>query len=533
MVAEPPHAPVASPTTGAVTSHASRMTDAEALMWNLERDPRLSSTFGTVLVCEGEIDLDRLRARLRSALAGLPRLTSRVAPPPGGLGNPSWQPDDDFELEHHVRAVSLPAPGTLAQLSEFTARLVQEPFDRTRPLWEFVVVSGLAAPGGPSARPAGPRPAPDLRSAPGDSALVMKVHHSIADGNAAVKMAEAYLDLEALPAWPAPPPGDPADAASPGPPSDAQRDAEQAGRPGCGTEHALDGVRGAVGWLVARNVRLGRRLAGEIGMAFADPERIPEALRLAGRGLASASTQLAPPDDAAHSTLWRARSRRQLELIDLPLEAVRRAAKALGGSLNDFFVAGTLDACVRYHERHDCPLEALTFTFIVSTRTDGSTAANAFTPSRATVDAASTDPATYFSRAQQAMAPGRSSARSGALFTSLAGLAGLLPTSAVTRLARSQAAAIDFATSNVRGAPFEVFVAGARVRRVYPVGPVAGTGFNLTLMSYNGQLGLGLHADPAAVHDPALLRDLLEDAYRDLIEAADEVAAARATEAAP
>ncbi len=104
----------------------------------------------------------------------------------------------------------------------------------------------------------------------------------------------------------------------------------------------------------------------------------------------------------------------------------------------------------------------------------------------------------------------------------VAGLTNLLPTSVTTRVARDQAARIDFATSNVRAAPFELYISGAKVLAPYPMGPVAGTAWNITLMSYNDSLLMGVHVDPVAVTDPGLLRSCLEEAYADLVLAGGE-----------
>ena len=92
------------------------------------------------------------------------------------------------------------------------------------------------------------------------------------------------------------------------------------------------------------------------------------------------------------------------------------------------------------------------------------------------------------------------------MMAGLAGVANLLPTSLVTGVARSQAARMDFATSNLRGAKVPLYISGARVEANYPFGPLAGTAFNITTMSYAGQLGMGLFVDPVAVEDPAGLR---------------------------
>jgi hypothetical protein len=95
----------------------------------------------------------------------------------------------------------------------------------------------------------------------------------------------------------------------------------------------------------------------------------------------------------------------------------------------------------------------------------------------------------------------------------------LLPRPLVVRLARQQVETVDFATSNVRAAPFDLYIAGALVTGNYPLGPIAGTAWNLTTMSYRGFLNLGLHVDAAAVAEPAELRDDIANAFDDLVAA--------------
>jgi diacylglycerol O-acyltransferase len=90
------------------------------------------------------------------------------------------------------------------------------------------------------------------------------------------------------------------------------------------------------------------------------------------------------------------------------------------------------------------------------------------------------------------------------------------PTSVITRLARQQAQTIDFATSNVKGSPVACYIAGAQLLEVYPIGPLGGVAFNLTLMSYLGSLDMALHIDTAAVEHPELLARHLQQAFKDL-----------------
>ena len=78
---------------------------------------------------------------------------------------------------------------------------------------------------------------------------------------------------------------------------------------------------------------------------------------------------------------------------------------------------------------------------------------------------------------------------------------------------------MDFAVSNVRGAPFPLFIGRARMEANYPVGPTGGTAWNLTLMSYDGMLDMGLNTDAGAVDDPAGLRDAIAAEFATLLAA--------------
>ena len=109
--------------------------------------------------------------------------------------------------------------------------------------------------------------------------------------------------------------------------------------------------------------------------------------------------------------------------------------------------------------------------------------------------------------------PALGNARAGAV----AGLGNLLPAPLLVRMVRQQTATVDFTTSNVRGAPFPLYVAGAEILANHPIGPLAGTAWNLTTMSVNGSLDMGLHVDVGAVDEPVLLRTCIESAFDELL----------------
>src|ERR1700730_5817164 len=93
-----------------------RLSDAEALMWMVERDPVLRSSFVSITLLDQPPDMDRFRRRMAAAARGIPRLRQRVINPPAIIGTPLWTEDQSFDLDYHVRHVALPEPGTERQL---------------------------------------------------------------------------------------------------------------------------------------------------------------------------------------------------------------------------------------------------------------------------------------------------------------------------------------------------------------------------------------------------------------------------------
>src|SRR3954451_7672053 len=86
------------------------MTDAEGLMWRLEREPAYSSNFATVTILDRPVEVERLRPRRRDGVGRVPRLRQRVMERPFGLP-PIWVDVPDVDFSHHIRHVALPEPG--------------------------------------------------------------------------------------------------------------------------------------------------------------------------------------------------------------------------------------------------------------------------------------------------------------------------------------------------------------------------------------------------------------------------------------
>jgi len=105
--------------------------------------------------------LDAVRALVEERLHLAPVLRQRLVEVPLGVARPYWTDDPSFELDHHLRELALPAPGSQEQLGDQVARLHRSALDRSRPPWELTVITGLAG---------------------GRVAVYTKIHHAAVDG---------------------------------------------------------------------------------------------------------------------------------------------------------------------------------------------------------------------------------------------------------------------------------------------------------------------------------------------------------------
>ena len=471
-----------------------RMTEHEALMWNIEKDPWLNASGTSLTLLDQPLDMTHLRRTLRAAIVRMPRLIERVVPGLGRLSTPAWAPDAEFDLDFHVREIDLSGAGDERGLFDLAARLYGEPLDRTRPLWRFVAIKGLAD---------------------GRGALYSMVHHVISDGIGQMRMAEMYQQLTRYE------------------PAPAEVDLEgfiakavassKVKESGGDTDSSIAKTAADTAMhLARRQLGIARRLAGEVVLWPADPNRMRDKLAKLGETTAATVTQLAPSDDdESHgSPLWTNRSRhRRLEHVSVPVATLKAIGEPSGASVNDVFLAGLAEGAHRYHADRDTPVQSFNSSFVLSTRTDAKAGGNAFTPVPVRLSGGPISLDQRLALVQQATAAARERSERTGGFSGLSGIANLLPTSVVTRAARSQGKRIDFATSNLRGAPIELYSAGAKVLRIVVMGPVAGTGANITAMSYNGNFEIGLFIDPEAITEPTAFRDYVAAAFADMAAA--------------
>jgi diacylglycerol O-acyltransferase / wax synthase len=455
-----------------------RMSDVDALMWMIEKDPLLRSTITWVVLFDQAMDRGRFHDAIERTTRMVPRLRQRVQAGALSFGPPRWETDPNFDLGFHVRFLGASGDGTLRDVLDLAEPIATSGFDRARPLWEIDVVEGLEG---------------------GRSALILKLHHAITDGVGGVELAMHLFDLDrnsadrgALPLAP------PVRATG-----QLQRWAEAVDRE---RRRSVDTAR--------RSMSTGALAAADV---LADPRGA--ALRVADT-LASAGRLLAPATQPLSDVLAARSLSVRFDTLRVPVAELKAAARTAGGKLNDAFVAGVAGGLRQYHLRQGSTVGTLRMTMPINIRTDetANIAGNKFAPARFPVPIDVDDPIERMRRIRGLVAQARDEPAL-SLAEPLSVALCRMPTSVTTSIFGSLLKGVDFVTSNVPGVPIPVFLAGARMEAQFPFGPRTGAATNITLMSYLDEAQIGINLDPAAVTEPEEFVECLRDGFAEVLKA--------------
>jgi WS/DGAT/MGAT family acyltransferase len=353
----------------------------------------------------------------------------------------------------------LAGTGTWDELMEEARRVSLTDFDRDRPLWELVLVEGLEG---------------------GRAALLLKLHHAIADGQATVLIGLNLVELGATP--------DPAEAEAPDAPAPVD-----VGAPEVSVADIVDNFRRGFG----AAERVGEAMVALARGTLTDP--VGTWTSVLGT-LASVGRFTAVPDGPLSPLMTERGTTYHFAAFDLPFASLRGAAKERDCSVNDAFMAAVGLGLERYHVRCGSVADELRFNVPISLRGDaGDTSAqasNAVTIARIALPVAGLTVDERMQAAHEAVARWRHEPAL-RLADPLAEISWLVP---VPVLAQA-ALASDVTTSNVPGPPLPLYVAGARIAGIYPLVATIGAAVNVTMVTYDGSAFVGISADDRAVPD--------------------------------
>jgi len=466
--------------------------DAQLL---LAESPATTGHVGTLLVLDpagapgGRLRLDDLRDLIEDRLHLAPVLRERVVEVPLGLGSPYWVQDPHFDLEFHTREVALPAPGDSAQLADQVARIHALPLDRSRPLWEMHLVQGVD----------------------GDrTALYVKFHSAALDDVSGAPVLSVLLDADSQPREVAAP----AEPWQPAPLPD-------------GPSLLANGLASTV-------VRSGRVL-GQLPTRLPQLSELPgvrdvPAARLvsdvAGSVLAAVAGTPAGQRDQRHLTVpptpfnGAITAHRRFAYASVDLESVMTVTDAFGMTVGDVAMAMTATALRRWLLDHDAlPAIGLVIAVPVSAR-DADADALSMVLAQLPTDVA--EPLPRLRAASVAMVEAENAAPAPLLQDFTASGAGALSgwvARSLLGLATSPAPPFNLLVSHVTGPQQPLYVAGARVTGMYPASVItdATGGMNVSLVSYDDSLDVGIVVCREMVPDVRRIVGYLQDALDELV----------------
>ena len=464
-MADPPIAPAGQP---------DELSPLDYLLHRGEAHPATRSAFLNLEILDQPADWNRLHEAIDRASRVVIRMRQKVVVPPLPTTAPRWVVDPDFDLDYHLRRVALPAPGSLRQLLDLAEVTLQSPLDTSRALWEALYVESVE----------------------GDrAALMLKLSHAITDGLGGIALFEQIYDTERDPApRPLPPVPIPRDLSG----DDLLRESLiQLPETAVSASWKLLGrTAGAVGRLVRQP---GSTVAGVVGFAGS-----------AGRMLG------APP--ASPSPLLRGRSLvTRTHVLEVPLADLRAAAKAVGGSVNDAYLAALCGGLGRYHEALGVPVDVLPLTIPVSLRTsDDPASGNHFTGVPLAAPIGESDPADRMRQIREQVVARRREPGIDVIGR-LAPVLGLLPDEVVQGIF-DRIPPADIQASNVPGYAQETFLAGARVDRQYGMGPMPRIAMMAVLISRAGTCTVTCRYDTASFTAPDQLEKSLQLGFDEVVE---------------
>jgi diacylglycerol O-acyltransferase / wax synthase len=424
----------------------------------------------------------RFRERTAARLDLLPSYRRRLEMTPLGIDHPVWVVDDSIDLDHHIRHVALPKPGTMEQLRTLVAELHAVPLDRTRPLWEYHLIEGLEH---------------------GAFAVYIKMHHCDMDGIAGMSTLDVVYDFSPD-GGPAPPPrkavgssGEPAD--------------------------FLELTSTAIADFLRQGYRTVKSLPGAARtLAKAAPHFTRDARFLLdyARGMPRTPFNVAISAHRIYAT------------CSLSLADVKKVAKSRGATINDLVLALCAGALRRYLiEHHALPEEPLTAGVPASLRAPGDARLNnqvMFSISRLPTNLADPLPRLVAARSAAQEAKGLFADVRDLLTTDISIVGAPLIITALGRLMAGTRAYnfvrpfFNVVISNVPGPRTPMYCVGAPATHYFPLSiPFHGCALNITVQSYLDQLDFGLVACSETVPDAQRIADFLAEDF-EAMRKADE-----------
>jgi WS/DGAT/MGAT family acyltransferase len=452
--------------------------------WLKMEDPTNLMMVSGILTFARPIDMAYLRALIEYRLLQFDRFRQRVVQPLFPLTPAYWEDDPNFNINAHLHRIALPAPGDQTALQVLVSDLMSTPLDFSRPLWQFHVIDGFGE----------------------GSAIMVRLHHCIADGMALVGVLLALTDLSDNAPWP-------------GPSEIAVENEDVAGRRA--SNHVLRANFQAMTQRARGTMKFGRRVGRRFLIAglesYLDHDR-PRQLVNGGLDysytLSKILLRATDPKTVFKGKLGVAK--RAAWSRPIPLGEIKAIRKVLGGTVNDVLIASMTGGLRCYLEEKGEEVKGMDVTAIVPVNLrkaeEMAQLGNKFGLVFLSLPVGIENSRDRLVEVRKRMDHIKDSPEANVTLDVL-NLLGVVPQSAQETFVGIIGARATAVLTNVPGPPIPLYLAGQPIEGLMFWVPQSGRlGMGISILSYAGNVYLGVATDAALVPDPeAIIEHFYEE----------------------
>ncbi|MGM0454024.1 MAG: WS/DGAT/MGAT family O-acyltransferase [Thermodesulfobacteriota bacterium] len=437
---------------------------------------------------DNPLDFEQLKQTFKNRLLCYDRFKKRVVRPVTGMGNAVWELDPRFDLRSHLHRLALPSPGSKEDLEELISDLTATPLDPTKPLWQAHYIENVEGNG---------------------SVLFVRIHHCIADGIALIRLLLSMTDYEPDAAW--------------------KNNIEQMETEKATTFDLFQPLESAFKKLnrARRQARkVARFMASEVETTVSNPYHLLKRGRVASKFVLDTVTVMSKimllPADRKTVFKGELSVRKSVAWSDpLPVSDIKSISKYFNSTINDILVALVTGALRRYlQQRHNLVGDLdIRMAMPINIRPLDSEIelGNQFSLILAALPVHIDDPVLRIREVQRRISDLKEAPDAAVAYTVLNALG-------VSSAKLAQKAATMFANkttgvlSNVPGPQQPLYFAGEKINKImFWVPRIGGLGIGISIISYNGEVSLGIATDAGLVSDPKSILDHFENEFHMLL----------------
>ncbi len=433
---------------------------------------------GSASIFKGKVTAKHLRKHIADRLHLIPRYQQKVVPDPYNIAHPTWEEDENFDINSHIFEIKTPKALSQKELAALMGEKMSDLMDRGKPLWELYVVNDVEG---------------------GKSAMISKIHHCMVDGISGVDLMKILFDISPEAAEPPPKPKK----IKPAPKLDP-------------TRQFFDSLLGSMEEGMNRFMEL------QGGMLFlasslANPQTVEKLPHIAG--VLPAITTPAPllPFNGKCS------GERRLAWSEFSFTDARKIKNVLSGTVNDVVLTVLSDAVSRYSKEHKVDLKGKIVRFMVPVslrqKDKRGSLGNLISILPVEIPLDIEDVTLRFAHVHKKTALMKETKLAEGLLT-VGAMYSMMPAplqSVIGQLADTPLPPFNMVATNVPGPQIPLYLVGKKLIAQYPYVPVGyGLGLGCAIFSYDKTLYFGLSSDAQAMKDVERFKEILDETFADL-----------------